>query len=50
MKGYDEAGFGLATPSANFMNLLLNSFDRMLDELSKISDVEAKCMIEIFKK
>lgn len=50
MKNYDDSGFGLATPAPNFMNLILNNFDKMLDELAKIPDIESKVMIELYKK
>lgn len=39
MKLYDDSGFGLTTSANNFVNLILNIFDKMLDELGKIPDI-----------
>jgi hypothetical protein len=39
MKLYDDTGFGLTTSATNFINLILNIFDKMLDELAKIPDI-----------
>lgn len=50
MRHLDDSCFSYATPPTNFMNLLLGLFDRMIEEMSKIPDVEQKCLPEIMKK
>jgi hypothetical protein len=36
MRSLDDSCFSLATQPQNFMNLILNFFDKMMEELGKI--------------
>lgn len=50
MRSLDDSSFSYATSPQNFLTMVLGFFDRMLDELAKIPEVEQKCMAEQFKK
>lgn len=50
MRSLDDSSFSYATSPQNFLTMVLGFFDRMLEELGKIPEIEQKCMAEQFKK
>jgi hypothetical protein len=39
MRSLDDSSFNYATVPQNFLSLVLNFFDKMLDELAKIPEI-----------
>lgn len=50
MRGIEETSFNYTATITNFSQLITGIFNKILDDLSKIPEVEQKIMLEIFKK
>ena len=50
MRAFDDSGFNYATGINNFVTSIINIFNRMVEEVNKVPEVEQKVLLEIFKK
>ena len=50
MRALDDSAFNYATGIPNFTNIIMSIFNRMIEEINKVPEVEQKIMIEMFKK
>jgi dynein heavy chain len=50
MRAFDDSGFNYATGINNFVGAIMNIFNRMVEEVNRVPEVEQKVLLEIFKK
>lgn len=50
MRAFDDSGFNYATGINNFVGVIMNIFNRMVEEVNRVPEVEQKVLLEIFKK
>lgn len=50
MRAFDDSGFNYATGINSFVTSIINIFNRLVEELNKVPEVEQKVLLEIFKK
>lgn len=50
MRAFDDSGFNYATGINNFVTAIITIFNRMVEEVNKVPEVEQKVLLEIFKK
>ena len=50
MRAFDDSGFNYATGINNFIGAIMNIFNKMVEEINRVPEVEQKILLEIFKK
>lgn len=50
IRTFDESGFNYLTGVSSFVTSILNIFNRVVDEVNKVPEVEQKVLLQIFKK
>lgn len=45
MRAFDDSGFNYATGISNFVGAITNIFNRMVEEVNKVPEVEQKVLL-----
>ena len=45
MRAFDDSGFNFATGISNFIGVIMNIFNRMVEEVNRVPEVEQKVLL-----